>query len=121
MNYFLVHRNNKEDYTMQKINVSCGGKNLRIETNSDELIKLFLSTRGTLQKTIPGVTVKKVDNNIRPTEPYVFYMDTNDREVSIDEKSNKAIIKFPFQELFFPDMVYLVLSMLSKELNKVNK
>lgn len=90
-------------------------------TDSNEVINLFLKSRGILQKTIPGVTVESVDNNVRMTEPYIIYLDSNDSKITINEKTNKAIIKLPVQNLFFPDLVYLVLTMMSKELNKINK
>lgn len=121
MNYYLVHRDNKEEYTMQKIIISCGRVNVLMATDSNELINLFLHDRGNVQKIIPGVVAKIVDNNIRLIEPYIIYIDSNDRKVTIDGNTNKAIIKFPVQKLFFPDLVYLVLSMMSKELNKINK
>lgn len=106
---------------MQKISISCGGVNLLVMTDSNEVINLFLQNRGILQKTIPGVTVKIVDNNAKMTEPYIIYMDSNESKITINEKTNKAIIKLPAQNLFFPDLVYLALAMMSKELNKVNK
>lgn len=106
---------------MQKINVSCGYVNVLIATNSDEIVNLFLHNRKDVQKLIPGVTIEMVDNNVKLIEPYIIYMDSNDRKVIINEKSNKAIIKFPVQKLFFPDLIYLIISMMSKELNKVNK
>lgn len=106
---------------MQKIIISCGRVNVLMATDSNELINLFLHDRGNVQKIIPGVVAKIVDNNIRLIEPYIIYIDSNDRKVTIDGNTNKAIIKFPVQKLFFPDLVYLVLSMMSKELNKINK
>lgn len=106
---------------MQKISISCGSVNVLLATDSNELINLFLHDRGNVKKLIPGVVTKTLDNNIKLIEPYILYMDSSDRKVTIDEKANKAIIKFPVQELFFPDLVYLVLSMMAKELNKINQ
>ena len=91
---------------MQKISISCGGVNLLVMTDSNEVINLFLQNRGILQKTIPGVTVKIVDNNAKMTEPYIIYMDSNESKITINEKTNKAIIKLPVQNLFFPDFLY---------------
>lgn len=121
MNYYLVHTKDKEEYTMQKISISCGGINVLIATDSNEFIKLFMRDRKKLQKIIPGVDVKIVDHNVRLMEPYIIYVDSNDKIVTIDEKNNKAIVKLPVKKLFFPDFAYLVLSMLSKEMNKINK
>lgn len=106
---------------MQKISISCGNVNVLMATDSNEIINFFLHNRESVRETIPGVDVKIVDNNIELIEPYIIYMDSNDREVTIDAKNNKAIIKFPVEKLFFPDLVYLVLSMMAKELNKINK
>ncbi len=121
MDYYLVHRDNKEENTMQKINISCGSVNLIMATDSNEIINFFLHNRDTVRETIPGVEVKKIDSNVEMVEPYIIYTNSNDRKVVIDSNNNKAIIRFPIQELFFPDLVYLVLSMMSKELNKLNK
>ena len=112
MNYFLVCKDNKEEYTMQKISISCGSVNVLMATDSNDIINFFLHNRESVRETIPGVDVKMVDNTIELIEPYIIYMDSNDREVTIDAKTNKAIIKFPVQKLFFPDLVYLVLSSL---------
>lgn len=106
---------------MQKISISCGSVNVLMATDSNEIINFFLHNRESVRETIPGVDVKIVDNNIELREPYIIYMDSNNRKVTIDAKTNKAIIKFPVEKLFFPDLVYLVLSMMSKELNKINK
>lgn len=106
---------------MKKINVSCGNVGILIATDSNEIINFFLYNRESVRETIPGVNVKIIDSSIKLTEPYIIYVDSNERNVTIDEKYNKAVIKFPVQELFFPDLVYLVLSMISKELNKINK
>ena len=58
-------------------------------------------------ETIPGVEVNRVDDSLEMKEPYIVYMDSSENEVRINEKTNTAIIKFPVQKLFFPDMVYL--------------
>lgn len=106
---------------MQKVNISCGSVNVLMATDSNEIINFFLHNRESVWETIPGVDVKMVDNDIELREPYIIYIDSNDREVTIDAKTNKAIIKFPVKKLFFPDLVYLVLSMMAKELNKTSK
>ncbi len=106
---------------MQKINISCGSVNVLLATNSNEIIKFFLHNRENVRETIPGVEVERIDDSSEMKEPYIIYMDSSENEVKIDEKTNKAIIKFPIQKLFFPDLVYLVLSMMAKELNKENK
>lgn len=106
---------------MQKINISCGGVNVLIATDSNEIINFFLHNRKIVSETIPGVEIKKVDNNVEMIEPYIIYKNSNVKKVTIDAKANKAIIQFPIQELFFTDLIYLVLSMMSKELNKLNK
>ena len=122
MNYYLVHRQNMEEkYTMKKIRISCESTNVLIATNSSEFIDLFLQKRRNVQKIIPGVSVNLLDDNVSLIEPYVIYIDSNSEKIVIDEKANKALINLPIQKLFFPDLVYLVLSMMSKELNKINQ
>ncbi len=106
---------------MQKINISCGSVSILMATNSDEVIKFFLYDRENVRETIPGVKARLIDSNTELKEPYIVYMDSEKSEVTIDENANKAIIKFPVRELFFPDLVYLVLSMMSKELNKIDR
>lgn len=106
---------------MQKINISCGNVTVSMVTNSQEVIEFFLYDREKVRETIPGVKVEKDDNATELKEPYIIYMDTNEKEVSIDGDLNVAYIKFPVRKLFFPDLVYLVLAMMSKELNKVSQ
>ncbi len=106
---------------MQKINISCGSVNVLLETDSNEIINFFLYNRENVRETIPGIEVNRVGDRLGLKEPDIVYIDSSENEVRIDEKNNKAIIKFPVQKLFFPDLVYLVLSMMSKELNKESK
>lgn len=117
----IVRNDRRRNYTMQKINISCGSVNVLLATNSNEIINFFLYNRESVRETIPGVEVNRVDDSLEMKEPYIVYMDSSENEVRIDEKTNTAIIKFPVQKLFFPDLVYLVLSMMSKELNKESK
>lgn len=106
---------------MKKISISCGSKVVYLETNSDEIINFFLHNRNDVHETIPGIEVRLIDCLENIGTPYICYMDSTESKVIIDEKANKAIIKFPINKLFYPDLIYLVLSMMAKELNKESK
>lgn len=54
MDYYLVNRDNKEENTIQKINISCGSVNLIMAIDSNEIINFFLHNRETVRKTILG-------------------------------------------------------------------
>lgn len=94
---YIVRKDRRRNYTMQKINISCGSVNVLLATNSNEIVNFFLYNRESVRETIPGVEVNRVDDCLEMKEPYIVYMDSSENEVRIDEKTNTAIISFQSQ------------------------
>lgn len=73
-----------------------------------------------LRSTIPGLIIQSIDD-IDETLPIINYMDIPYRSIDISISTDRYLVLFPFEDIYFYDMVYLVLLVFSRELNKRGK
>ena len=106
---------------MEKYLVKVGG-NAKLYFFSDiEKVNNKLKKGTSLTKTIPGEVVyigqcKDIDVN----ENYILVLNNNISHIDIDKKKNTAKMYVSEDKLFFPDLVYLAMSMFANNLQKKN-
>ena len=105
---------------MNKLKLTCNSAEMGFATDSKMVYNYFLNDKEQLPETIPGIQVTP-DDKIRLDKNCIMYLNRDDKTVQIDPEINKVILSVPEKQLYLPDLVYLALSMIAKELNKDNK
>lgn len=73
-----------------------------------------------LRSTIPGLIVQSIDD-LDETLPIINYMDASCRSFDINTSTDRYQVLFPLEDIYFYDIVYLLLLVFSRELNKRGK
>lgn len=107
---------------MENIKLLCHGIEIIFITNSKKIANYFLTNKEQIPETIPGINIKRLNEDFfDENKPYLKYLDNNIKKTYIDPIINQIIVSCPENELYLPDLIYLLLSQFSKELNKQNK
>lgn len=73
-----------------------------------------------LRSTIPGLIVQSIDD-LDETLPIINYMDASCRSFDINTSTDRYQVLFPLEDIYFYDIVYLLLLVFSRGLNKRGK
>ncbi|MCL2231601.1 MAG: hypothetical protein FWB99_00815 [Treponema sp.] len=106
---------------MIKIKMTCLAAEILFATNSSKVAAYFLTDEDHVPETIPAYTAALLDDEVPLEGPYLQYIDSEEKRVSFDPVQNQAVIYTPEEALYLPDLIYLLLSMFSKELNYYNQ
>lgn len=93
-----------------------------IYTRMDKIACLFRDKKEKITKTIP-ITDISVSNVLgaEKIEGFIYIFDSLDMKMNYDLESNVAILEADESKIRFPDLVYICLTLLSKELLKKEK
>ena len=105
---------------MKYLKIVCYSAEIVLATDSEMIYNYFLIDEEQVPETIPGIKRIPIDNYALKRN-YIIYSSNETRIVQIEPELNCAIICVPEKELYLPDLIYLIMTMLSKELNKEDK
>ena len=105
---------------MKKLRIKCCSTEIIFATDSEKIYNYFLTDEEQVPETIPGIEIIP-DEMADLNGKYLIYLDKSPSVVQINPDLNQALICVPENELYLPDLIYLILSMFAKELNKIDK
>lgn len=106
------------------IKITCVNEELFFLTNNKKVKDYLLLDEEFVPETIPGYKAEEMDVNTISDlidKPTVYYKDSMIKNVAIDVENNKIFLSIPYKELYVRDIVYYILCMYARILNKKNK
>ena len=107
---------------MKKFAIIVDDKRVFFFIDSEKIANGLISSDKIITKTIPGTVVYLGEvPGIDEGKDYLFYQNSSVKFVNINREDNVSVLSFPEEQLFLPDLVYLLMCMFANIFQAENK